>query len=414
MKILAFGDSLRLPTGYARVSQNVLGYFALKGHEVIQIGWGHNEPAERIPIMDRNSEIKGFVALVPPFTGEQFSTQSTVSYINSWHPDLVYNSNDFFTATDLLNQKDQLKMFFANYGIVDGPGCAKCYQDIIKKVDVPIIPSMYGYEQAKVVNDRSIYIPHGVNIDTFKPNPTPKEELKARYGLKDKFVFGCVNRNIWRKQYPNLINVFASLKHDYGIKDIALYLIADPGDAMGNNFVNWAKYLDLTISQNPASPADIMLHPNFMNILYCLNDEQLAEAYNCFDVMITASMSEGFGLGTIEAQACGVPVIACDNTANTELIKGHGWLYPTAKNVDGSDVLIPPTIRDITYWYTMPDYGALKLAMLNAYMDRKLVQENSTKSLEFARTYQWGAVLPKWDEVLNRAEEHRKGVAAHA
>lgn len=401
-KILAVGDSVRLPTGYGRVSMNVLGYFALKGHEVSQIAWGHSEPPYRVQITDSTQQMQAGIMILPVFTGDQFGAQSVAQYAQQWKPDLIYNSNDFFTSTEMVKNKNGFK--YCNYGIIDGPGCAKCYQEIIKGIDIPVTPSMYGYQQLKEVTDQGLYIPHGVNTQLYKPSQYSKEILKDKYGLAGKFVYGCANRNIWRKQYPNILRAFANLKHVHGIKDIAMFIISDPYDPAGNNFVNWAAFLGLTISNDPAKPADIMLHPRNSNILFCLSDEQLAEAYNTFDVMVSASMSEGFGLCTIEAQACGTPVIICDNTANTELVKGHGWLYPTAKGADGNPILIPPTIRDITYWYEQPDYSAMEMCMRDAYHSSALVNKYSKDALAFARGYDWGTVLPKWDQVLARCQ----------
>ncbi|MBQ2974730.1 MAG: glycosyltransferase [Clostridia bacterium] len=54
------------------------------------------------------------------------------------------------------------------------------------------------------------------------------------------------------------------------------------------------------------------------------NVEELADIYNCADVLVNLSVEESFGLVTAEAAACGTPVIAYDSTANSELIKMTG------------------------------------------------------------------------------------------
>jgi glycosyltransferase involved in cell wall biosynthesis len=46
--------------------------------------------------------------------------------------------------------------------------------------------------------------------------------------------------------------------------------------------------------------------------------------YATLDVLMNASMGEGFGLTVLEAQACGVPAIVTDFTAMSEVC-GAGW-----------------------------------------------------------------------------------------
>ena len=55
-----------------------------------------------------------------------------------------------------------------------------------------------------------------------------------------------------------------------------------------------------------------------------IDDEQMAAIYSSFDVLLATSRGEGFGLPGIEAQACGVPVILSNWTAQAELI-GEPW-----------------------------------------------------------------------------------------
>ena len=47
--------------------------------------------------------------------------------------------------------------------------------------------------------------------------------------------------------------------------------------------------------------------------------EYLADVYSALDCHMLVSAGEGFGIPTIEAQACGTPVIVGDWTAHTEL-----------------------------------------------------------------------------------------------
>lgn len=401
MKILAVGDSVKLPTGYARVSQKVLGYFVAKGHQVYHVGWGHTEPRENLNIYVDGRHV-GAITLLPTVTQGNFYTDSTVYYYNQIHPELLYNSNDFFSSQDLVNRKNDMKSFIVNYGVLDGPEAAKAFKSIIDGIDIPITPSQYGFELLKQVTDRGMYIPHGVDLNMFKPSDVAREELKKKYGLQGKFVFGSVNRNIWRKQFPQMLRALANMKYIHGIKDVAMFIIADAFDQQGCNLVKWAQYLNLSISNQPDQPADVMLNPNYMNILNPLTDELLVESYNSFDVLLSASMSEGFGLPTLEAMACGVPSIMPDNSANTELVKGHGWLYPTVKNIDGSSAFVTPTLFDVTYGYEMPDYAAMEIAMIDAYRKTEMVKNFSRLSLETAKKYDWNRVLPLWDQVLDK------------
>jgi glycosyltransferase involved in cell wall biosynthesis len=409
MEILAVGDSVRSNTGYGRVSQHVFLHFLRRKHEVSQIAWQHSEPPERVIITDRNGMV-GTVTMFPPHTTDDSGAMSTVTHVNTRKPHMVYNSNDIFTCTQLIKSKNALTypLFLVNYGVIDAPDAVHWYKETIDQINVLVTPSKYGFSHLEKIRSDGLYIPHGVDLSIYHPMQN-KDLLKEKLGVFNKFVFGAVHRNIIRKLIPYVLQAFANLKYRHNLKDIVLYLVMDPVEASGYDVKTYAKMLNLTVSWTPNQPADIMLHHSHLNYTISLSDEQLAEAYNTFDVLVSATMSEGFGLPTLESQACGTPVIIPDHSANTELVENHGWLYPTAKNIDGSSVMFPFRMtagnETIMYGYPVPDVVALEQSMLDAYNNSTKRESYSKLCSEFAKPYDWDLILPQWDEVLNRCSD---------
>ena len=62
------------------------------------------------------------------------------------------------------------------------------------------------------------------------------------------------------------------------------------------------------------------LPPNIIGIQHTENQKELAQLYSRADVFFNPSKEESFSLVTIEAMACGTPVIAFDTSATKELV----------------------------------------------------------------------------------------------
>ena len=60
---------------------------------------------------------------------------------------------------------------------------------------------------------------------------------------------------------------------------------------------------------------------------------KIQELYNSADILISASIREGFGLAIAEAMACGLPVVAANNSAIPELVEDgkNGYLCDEIK-----------------------------------------------------------------------------------
>ena len=133
-------------------------------------------------------------------------------------------------------------------------------------------------------------ISNGVDTELFKP--TPSGMLRETLGIKEKKV---------------MLSVAAIWGDHKGLDDI----------------VDIAKMIDnqTTIIVIGVSDSQLQALPsNIIGVKRTENIQQLAEYYSLADVFINPSKAESFGLVTVEALACGTPVVVYNTTACPELV----------------------------------------------------------------------------------------------
>ncbi len=139
-------------------------------------------------------------------------------------------------------------------------------------------------------------ISNGVDLARFVPGSRP-EQLSARYGLKGRRVLLTVSRLHARKGMDRVIESLPTvIRH---IPDL-VYLIVGEG------------------SYRPALESLVAHHDVGRHVVFtgAVPDYDLTQHYNVGDVFIMANRempdgeTEGFGLVFLEANACGLPVIA--------------------------------------------------------------------------------------------------------
>jgi glycosyltransferase involved in cell wall biosynthesis len=192
-----------------------------------------------------------------------------------------------------------------------GGGMPLGCENILKKVNVPIAMAKFGQKQVKKCHGIDTkYIPHSINPKQFYP--LPKEEilqLKAQWGLQDKFVIGVVARNQGRKML------------DRTIKIMAMYAKINPNAVL-------LLHLD---PEDPAQPFPlgvliqrygIQNRVVFTGMKWSkgFNDADMNKIYNVMDCFLLSTSGEGFGIPLIEAMACEIPVLATDYTTTRELV----------------------------------------------------------------------------------------------
>jgi glycosyltransferase involved in cell wall biosynthesis len=160
-----------------------------------------------------------------------------------------------------------------------------------------------------------IQTPYGVDLSNF--HPVPKQDKIFR-------IIHCGALSL-RKGIPYLLQAFSELR----LKDAELWLIGSITEEIKPFLAQFA------------SPAIVHKGP--------FPEKDLHQYYSQGSVLCLASIEEGFGMVTVQAMACGLPVICTTNAGAADIIR------------EGQDGFILP-IRDvdaikekILYFYENPE-----------------------------------------------------------
>ena len=187
-----------------------------------------------------------------------------------------------------------------------------------------IAMTRHGQREFAVEGLDPTYIPLAVDTKVFRPTYTATIDgrtVDAREFLDipdSAFVVGWVGMNKdphSRKGWDAGFQAFARFhkKHPNAI----LHVHSEKtGTGGGVNLVELAKFCGI--------PDHAIRFTNQYAYMIGFPPNLMALMYTAFDVLLAPSLGEGFCVPLIEAQACGVPVITTDFTAQPELV-GAGW-----------------------------------------------------------------------------------------
>jgi glycosyltransferase involved in cell wall biosynthesis len=144
-------------------------------------------------------------------------------------------------------------------------------------------------------------VPLGVDHELFCPRPRKgARAICWPCSLpQDAYVVGVVGRNQPRKRIDLSIAYFAEWIKRYQIDNAYLYLHVAPTGEMGCDIKSLVHYYGIH-GQVVASVPNAGLG---------IPQDRLPLLYSSFDVLLTTTQGEGFGLPVLEAMACGVPCI---------------------------------------------------------------------------------------------------------
>jgi phosphatidylinositol alpha-1,6-mannosyltransferase len=164
-------------------------------------------------------------------------------------------------------------------------------------------------------------IENGVDVDRFRPLP-PSPDLVARYGLEGQFVFLSVCRLLEKKGIDLAIQAFAHVVARY---PASRFLVVGDGP-----------YMDTleTLAATPEVAGKVI----FAGVVA---EDELVDHYALGHVFVMPNRrlangdTEGFGLVFLEANACGLPVIAGIDGGSVDAVRdGENGLLVDGQSID--------------------------------------------------------------------------------
>jgi glycosyltransferase involved in cell wall biosynthesis len=147
-------------------------------------------------------------------------------------------------------------------------------------------------------------VPLGVDHSTFYPRDRTiaRDIVTPAKVPRDAFIIGCVGRNQPRKRIDLTLAYFAAWMHEYRHTNTYLHLHVAPTGEQACDIQSLVRHYDIAERVIISKP----------DVGQGIPSEMLARVYSSFDVYLSTTQGEGWGLPCLEAMACGIPGIVPD------------------------------------------------------------------------------------------------------
>jgi hypothetical protein len=379
-----FSNSPYAATGYGMQTAQVLKRLINDGYDVAMLSNYGREGA--------NGEITVGGKKIPEYARGADLYSQDVTPLNHQHwkasnpdqPDLLVTLYDVW----ILKGKKYDEIPLACWVPIDHQPCPPGVMEWVSKPNVtPLAMSRFGQRMMENEGVESFYVPHAIE-QVFKPtNKVEGYATRTFLDLKETdFLVGMNAANkasglVHRKAFAENLLAFSIFAKDK--PDAKIYMHTDMFGAFGGwNIPNLLESVGLTTEQVVFCDQVMYRHGE-------ITQQMLAGLYTTMDVYLGTSYGEGFGVGTIEAQACGTPVIVSNFAASKELC-GDGWLVEGQPLYDAAQ----------QSWFNIPSVPEIVRALEEDYARPR---GKSEKAIKFAEQYDADYVYKThWQPILSK------------
>lgn len=381
MKKLLFVGDAACPSGFARATHGILDEIMLE-YDVTVLGINYRG--------DPHEYAYPIYAAAPG--GDGFGVGRLIWMCDKVQPNVVVLQNDGWNIQPYVRM---LKRFAEYKDIpivvavaVDGKNFDV---DWLRDVNHVIFWTQFALNEARLAGYTGLATVISLGVDRslyFKEDRVgARRQLTLPAFLDSAFLVGNINRNQPRKRWDLTVKYFAEWITTNKIDDAWLYLHTAPTGDVGFHVERLMKYygvLDKLILHRP-------------HMFYGVSDDEMRATYNAFDVAITTTQGEGFGLTALEAMACGVPVIAPDWSALGDWAKNAAFLVPCTSTAATIGITAASAVIG-----GVPDESAFIKALNELYTSQGAREVYSQWSFARASSpdMQWRTIGQQWSSVL--------------
>jgi len=232
--------------------------------------------------------------------------------------------------------------------------------EALEGAHTPLTYSKWGHALLEDAGVPNRYIAHGIEpaqyrvVEDWEESGERADFVSGFFGIEQEnpHISCMVAAN---KGYPDRkafqVNVRAWWHFAKDKPHAYLYIHTDPTTALGG--------IDMpALCKNIGIPDERVIFPDRYQYGKGLPWQFMQQMYNSCNVLIGSTMSEGFGIPIIEAQACGLPVIVTDFSAMPELVRWGSVVSPR-------DMIWTP----MNSWQAWPDWEGVAEALEMAHQE---------------------------------------------
>lgn len=261
---------------------------------------------------------------------------------------------------------------------------------------VPIAYSRHGERMMRQAGLQPQFVPHAVDGAVFRPlSEEDRAEARRRLHVPEgAFVVAMVGANKGtdpaRKGWGEAFQAFAKFRRAHPQAVLLCHTMAATLPDYG---------LDMRPMIDQLGIGDaVIFSGDYAQVTGLYSDTYVARLTGCADGYLQPSWGEGFGLGAVQAQACGVPVIVGDNSAQTELC-GAGWLVDC---------------QPYWYWRDQANWACPSIKSITACLEKLWAAQHNpkqrarlaAKARKFAEQFEPGVVAEQyWRPVMGMLEQ---------